>query len=87
MKIKKKDLTKLISMIRAYWAKRGHDQGLLDALYAFGKEVSLEVFGNEYQMYAIKDTINILIGPFGVNRDATDNEVCNLFRYLGFEVI
>lgn len=85
MKIDKSKLDALIVIGRTYWETA--DVNLLNAQRHILKQVSVDLFGNSGYDNAISDAVHLVISPFGLATDKSNEQVYKLFGAMGIEVI
>lgn len=85
-KIKRSTLRELTRLTR----KRAEHPELSGHLFRDAVSVSMELTrqanGNECDIMEFAELVNAIIGRFGLKPDCTDDELEELFRWLGFEI-
>lgn len=83
--IKKSTLLELARITRKY-AKTG-DVDILPARIETAKKLATQAYGWENGWASIVDFVDAVIGTYGIYPECTDEELCELFRALKFEVL
>lgn len=83
--IKKSTLLALASYTREY-AKTG-DIDILSARIATAKELAKQAYGRDYAWLAFVDFAESTCGVYALRHNCTDEDFCELFRALKFEVL
>lgn len=83
--IKKSTLLELVRHTRNY-ATTGNCH-FLDARIATAKELAEQAYGRDYAWLAFVDFAESTIGVYALHPKCTDEEFCELFRTLKFEVL
>lgn len=84
--IKRSTLRELTQLTR----KRAEHPELSGHLFrdavSVGMELTRQANGNDSDIMEFAELVNAIIGRFGLRPDCTDDELEELFRWLGFEV-
>ena len=82
--IEKSKLDELIRLDRKYWDTG--DTDILTAQRQVANEISCDLFGKTSMSNTISDAVGVVISPFGLTSDKSNQQVYKLFEALGFEV-
>lgn len=83
--IPKKHLDELIRLTKKYY--RTGDVDILAARSAAADELSKSVRGDSLSSVAFSDIVNAMFSGSGLKRDATYQDVYDVFALLGYEVV
>ena len=83
--IKKSTLFELARLTRKY-ARTG-DVDILSARIETAKELAKQAYGRENAWLPFADFINATVGVYALYPKCTNEELCELFRALKFEVL
>lgn len=83
--IKKSTLLELVRLTRKY-ARTG-DVDILSARIETAKELATQAYGRENAWLPFADFINATVGVYALYPKCTNEEICELFRALKFEVL
>ena len=83
--IKKSTLFELARIVRKY-ARTG-DVNILDAKIAVAKELAIQAYGKDNAWSSFAGFVDATIGVYALYPECTDEELCELFRALKFEVL
>ena len=83
--IKKSTLFELVRLTRKY-ARTG-DVDILSAKIETAKELAIQAYGRENAWLPFADFINATVGVYALYPKCTNEEICELFRALKFEVL
>ena len=83
--IKKSTLFELARLIHKY-ARTG-DVDILDAKIEVAKELATQAYGKDNAWSAFSKLVDAVVGVYGLYLECTDEELCELFRALKFEVL
>ena len=83
--IKKSTLLELVRLTRKY-ARTG-DVDILSAKIETAKELSKQAYGRDNAWLPFVDFINATVGVYALYPKCTNEEICELFRALKFEVL
>lgn len=83
--IPKENLDELIRLTKKYY--RTGDVDLFPAMRYEREQLSLSVRGDVNAGIAISDIVSAMFGGFGLKRDATYQDVYDVFALLGYEVV
>ena len=82
--IPKENLDELIRLTKKYY--RTGDVDILPAMRYAGEQLSLSICGNVHAALSVGDIVSAMFGGFGLKRDATYQDVYDVFALLGYEV-
>ena len=83
--IPKENLDELIRLTKKYY--RTGDVDILPARSQAAEQLSLSVCGSGVGRLAFGDIVSAIFGGFGLKRDATYQDVYDVFALLGYEVV
>ena len=83
--IKKSTLLKLANYTREY--RNCGDVEITDIRIQLGKELAIQAYGRDFNWLSFADFVDSVIGICPLHPDCTDDEICELFRVLKFEVL
>ena len=83
--IPKENLDELIRLTKKYY--RTGDVDILAARSQAAKQLSLSVRGSEVGWLAFGDIVSAILSRSGLKRDATYQDVYDVFALLGYEVV
>jgi hypothetical protein len=83
--IPKENLDELIRLTKKYY--RTGDVDILPAIHKAAGQLSVSVCGDVHAGIAISDIVSAIFGGFGLKRDATYQDVYDVFALLGYEVV
>ena len=83
--IKRSTLFELARLTRKY-ARTG-DVDILSARIETAKELAKQAYGRENAWLPFADFINATVGVYALYPKCTNEEICELFRALKFEVL
>ena len=83
--IPKESLDELIRLTKKYY--RTSDVDILAARAQAADRLSESVRGDDLSSLAFSDVVSAMLGGFGLKRDATYQDVYDVFALLGYEVV
>ena len=83
--IKKSTLLELARIVRKY-ARTG-DVDILSAKFETAKKLATQAYGDDYSWVAFLRLVDAAVGAYALYPECTDEEICELFRALKFEVL
>ena len=83
--IPKENLDELIRLTKKYY--RTSDVDILPARYKAADQLSISVRGDTMSALRFSDVVSAMFGGFGLKRDATYQDVYDVFALLGYEVV
>ena len=83
--IKKSTLLELARIVRKY-ARTG-DVDILDAKIEVAKELATQAYGKDNAWSAFAGFVDATVGVYALYPKCTNEELCELFRALKFEVL
>ena len=83
--IKRSTLLELVRLTRKY-ARTG-DVDILSARIETAKELAIQAYGKDNAWLPFADFINATVGVYALYPKCTNEELCELFRALKFEVL
>ena len=83
--IKKSTLLELARITRKY-ARTG-DVDNISTRIEIAKKLATQAYGKVYAWLPFADFMNATVGVFALYPDCTDEEICELFKALKFEVL
>ena len=83
--IKKSTLLELAKVIRKY-ARTG-DVDILDAKIETAKKLAIQAYGKDNAWSAFSNLVEAAVGVYALYPKCTNEELCELFRALKFEVL
>ena len=83
--IKRSTLLELARIVRKY-ARTG-DVDILDAKIEVSKELATQAYGKDNAWLPFADFMNATVGIYALYPKCTNEELCELFRALKFEVL
>ena len=83
--IKRSTLLELAKVIRKY-ARTG-DVDILDAKIETAKKLAIQAYGKDNAWSAFSDLVEAAVGVYALYPECTNEELCELFRALKFEVL
>lgn len=83
--IKRSTLLELAKVIRKY-ARTG-DVDILDAKIETAKKLAIQAYGKDNAWSAFSNLVEAAVGVYALYPECTDEEICELFRALKFEVL
>ena len=83
--IKKSTLLELAKVIRKY-ARTG-DVDILDAKIETAKKLAIQAYGKDNAWPAFSNLVEAAVGVYALYPTCTNEELCDLFRALKFEVL
>ena len=83
--IKKSTLLELAKVIRKY-ARTG-DVDILDAKIETAKKLAIQAYGKDNAWSAFSNLVDAAVGVYALYPKCTNEELCELFRALKFEVL
>ena len=83
--IKKSTLLELARIVRKY-ARTG-DRDILSAKFKTARELATQAYGRENDWLSFVDFVDSVIGVSPLHPECTNDELCELFRALKFEVL
>lgn len=83
--IPKEDLDELIRLTKKYY--RTGDVDILAACTQAADRLSVSVRSNTLSSMAFADVVSAIFSGFGLKRDATYQDVYDVFALLGYEVV
>ena len=83
--IKRSTLFELGRLTRKY-ARTG-DVDILSARIEIARKLATQAYGKDYAWLSFADFMNAAVGVYALYPECTDEEICELFRVLKFEVL
>ena len=83
--IPKENLDELIRLTKKYY--RTGDVDILPARSQAANQLSVSIRGDTLSSLAFTDVVSAMFGGFGLKRDATYQDVYDVFALLGYEVV
>ena len=83
--IKRSTLLELAKVIRKY-ARTG-DVDILDAKIETAKKLAIQAYGKDNAWSAFSNLVEAAVGVYALYPKCTNEELCELFRALKFEVL
>ena len=83
--IKKSTLLELADYNREH--ARTCDRDILPSRIETAKKLATQAYGDDYSWVAFVKLVDAVVGAYALYPDCTDNELCELFRALKFEVL
>ena len=83
--IKKSTLLELADYTREY--ARTCDRDILPAKIKVSKELATQAYGDDYSWAAFVKLVDAVVGAYALYPKCTNEELCELFRALKFEVL
>ena len=83
--IKKSTLLELARINREY--ARTCDRNILPARIETAKKLATQAYGDDYSWAAFLKLVDAVVGAYALYPECTDEEICELFRALKFEVL
>ena len=83
--IKKSTLLELARIVRKY-ARTG-DVDILDAKIETAKKLAIQAYGKDNAWSAFSNLVDAAVGVYALYPKCTNDELCELFRALKFEVL
>ena len=83
--IKKSTLLELARLTREY-ARTGKVDPP-SAIIEAAKELATQAYGDDDAWIAFSEFVSAVVGAYALYRECTDEEICELFRALKFEVL
>ena len=83
--IKRSTLLELAKVIRKY-ARTG-DVDILDAKIETAKNLAIQAYGKDNAWSAFSNLVEAAVGVYALYPECTNEELCELFRALKFEVL
>ena len=83
--IKKSTLLDLARLTRKY--TRTGDIDILSTRIEIAKKLATQAYGKDNAWLPFADFMNATVGVFALYPECTDEEICELFRALKFEVL
>ena len=83
--IKKSTLLELARIVRKY-ARTG-DVDILDAKIETAKKLAIQAYGKDNAWSAFSNLVDAAVGVYALYPKCTNEELCELFRALKFEVL
>ena len=83
--IKRSTLLELAKVIRKY-ARTG-DVDILDAKIETAKKLAIQAYGKDNAWSAFSNLVEAAVGVYALYPECTNEELCELFRALKFEVL
>ena len=83
--IKKSTLLELARIVRKY-ARTG-DVDILDAKIETAKKLATQAYGKDSAWSAFSNLVDAAVGVYALYPKCTNEELCELFRALKFEVL
>lgn len=83
--IKKSTLLELARIVRKY-ARTG-DMDILDAKIDVAKKLATQAYGKDNAWSAFSGLVDAAVGVYALYPKCTNEEICELFRALKFEVL
>ena len=83
--IKRSTLLELARIVRKY-ARTG-DVDILDAKIEVAKELATQAYGDDDAWISFAEFVSAVVGVYALCPTCTNEELCELFRALKFEVL
>ena len=83
--IKKSTLLELARIVRKY-ARTG-ERDILSAKFETAKKLATQAYGKDNAWSAFAEFVSATVGAYALYPECTDEEICDLFRDLKFEVL
>ena len=83
--IKKSTLLELARIVRKY-ARTG-DVDILSAKFETAKKLATQAYGKDNAWSAVSNLVDAAVGVYALYPKCTNEELCELFRALKFEVL
>ena len=83
--IKKSTLLELARLTRKY--TRTGDVDMLPANFEAARALATQAYGSENAWPAFEKFVDAVVGVYALYPECADEELCELFRFLKFEVI
>ena len=83
--IKRSTLLELARIVRKY-ARTG-DVDILDAKIEVAKELAIQAYGKDNAWSAFSNLVDAAVGVYALYPKCTNDELCELFRAMKFEVL
>ena len=83
--IKKSTLLELARIIREH--ARTCDRNILPARIEIAKKLATQAYGDDDAWIAFAEFVSAVVGAYALYPECTDEELCELFRALKFEVL
>ena len=85
--IKKSTLIELVRLNRKCTRTNGENVIVLPAKIKVAKELAKQAYGDNDAWIAFADFVSATVGAYALYPECTDDELCELFRALKFEVL
>ena len=85
--IKKSTLLELARLNRRCTRTNGENAVVLPAKTKAAKELATQAYGDDDAWIAFANFVSATVGAYALYPECTDNELCELFRTLKFEVL
>ena len=85
--IKKSTLLELARLNRRCTRTNGENVVVLPAKTKVAKELATQAYGDDDAWIAFSGFVSAVVGAYALYPDCTDEEICELFRVLKFEVL
>ena len=83
--INKSTLLELANYTREY--RNSGNMEIADIRIQLGKELATQAFGRDFNWLSFVDFVDSVLGVAPLRPECTDEELCELFRALKFEVL
>ena len=85
--IKRSTLLELARLNRSCTRTNGENAVVLPAKTKAAKELATQAYGNDDSWIAFAEFVSATVGVYALYPECTDEEICELFRSLKFEVL
>ena len=85
--IKKSTLLELARLKRKCTRTNGENVNVLPATTKLSKELATQAYGDNDSWIAFAEFVSATVGAYALYPECTDEEICELFRALKFEVL
>lgn len=85
--IKRSTLLELARLKRKCTRTNGENVNVLPATTKEAKELATQAYGDDDAWIAFAEFVGAVVGAYALYPECTDEEICELFRALKFEVL
>ena len=85
--IKKSTLLEIARLNRKCTRTNGENAVVLPAKTKAAKELATQAYGDDDVWIAFAEFVSAVVGAYALYPECTDEEICDLFRALKFEVL
>ena len=85
--IKRSTLLELARLNRRCTRTNGENVNVLPSKIKAAKELATQAYGDDDAWIAFADFVSATVGAYALYPDCTDEEICDLFKALKFEVL